>query len=1119
MTEMKRLLVDAPQSEPLWYKDAIIYEVHVRAFFDSDGDGVGDFQGLTNKLDYLEELGVTAIWVLPFYPSPLKDDGYDIADYLNVLPVYGSMTTFKNFVEEAHRRGLRVITELVLNHTSDQHPWFQRARRSPRDSKYRDFYVWSDTTDKYKDARIIFTDSETSNWAWEPVSKQYYWHRFYSHQPDLNYDNPALRKAMIRVVDYWLKAGVDGLRVDAVPYLYEREGTSCENLPETHAFLKELRAHIDKNFKDRMLLAEANQWPEDAVAYFGKGDEFHMAFNFPIMPRLFMALRMEDHFPIIDIFQQTPPIPENCQWALFLRNHDELTLEMVTDEERDYMYRVYASDPQARLNLGIRRRLAPLLGNDRRKIELMNSLLFSLPGTPVIYYGDEIGMGDNFFLGDRNGVRTPMQWSSDRNAGFSHANPQRLYLPPIIDPEYHYEAINVENQVNNPDSLLWWMKRNIGLRKRFKAFGRGNIEFLDTQNRQVLAYLRRYEDETILVVANLSRLSQQTLLDLSQFNGCRPVDMFGRVEFAPIVEGKYPFTLSPYAFYWFSLEPHPTTPVPAAAGTARDVPSLSETEESLFHKKENWFVLEAILLDYIKGCRWFRGKARDAWAAEIQDIIPLHFNDTTTYVTLVDIEYPEDEPETYVLPLVSAPVKQEKDLSTKYPHSIVAHLKPRGKTESSVIYDAMYDPDFDEYLFHAIRRRRSFKGLFGEIAASPTRILHQPIRTNGEHLEPVPMQVEQSNTSIAFSDKMILKLYRRLESGTNPEVEMGRFLTENTSFPNISKLAGSMEYRRGYKNASSLAILQTYIHNEGDAWKYTLNSLERYFEGVLAHPTVQAPPVPRKPLLNLLKDTPSLALETIGTYLASAQLIGQRTAEMHIALASDPDDAAFAPEPYTLTYQTSLYQSLRGFAIRNFQLLRDRLNWLPEDTRESAGMLLDQEKSIIERYNLIRRGKLAAFRIRSHGDYHLGQLLYTGKDFVIIDFEGEPARSISERRLKRSPLRDVAGMLRSFHYAVYTALFNQAPLHNRPENALALLRYWAQFWYIWVSAAFLKTYLEKIEPSGLLPKDPEQISVLLDAFLLDKALYEVGYELNNRPDWVKVPIQGLLQLLASEGLK
>ncbi|MDH4268311.1 MAG: maltose alpha-D-glucosyltransferase, partial [Deltaproteobacteria bacterium] len=556
MATKKRELVGL-EDDPLWYKDAIIYEVHVKTFSDSDGDGVGDFKGLTGKLDYLQDLGITAIWLLPFCQSPLKDDGYDISSFTELHPPYGTRKDFKNFLREAHRRGLRVITELVLNHTSDQHPWFQRARRAKPGSHWRDFYVWSETPDRYPEARIIFKDFESSNWAWDPVAKAYYWHRFYSHQPDLNYDNPHVQKAIFRAIDFWFGLGVDGLRLDAVPYLYEREGTNCENLPETYAFLKKLRAHVDSRFKNRMLLAEANQWPEDAAAYFGEGDACHMAFHFPLMPRMFMALHMEDRFPILDILDQTPPIPETSQWALFLRNHDELTLEMVTDEERDYMYRVYAQNPQMRINLGIRRRLSPLLGNHRRRIELMNGLLFSMPGTPNIYYGDEIGMGDNVFLGDRNGVRTPMQWSADRNAGFSRANPQSLYLPITIDPEYHYETMNVEAQQNNPHSLLWWMKRLIALRKRYKAFGRGTIEFLQPENRKVLIFLRRYEEESILVVANLSRFVQYLELDLSAFKGIAPVEMFGRTAFPPIGELPYFLTLGPHSFYWFSLEPKP----------------------------------------------------------------------------------------------------------------------------------------------------------------------------------------------------------------------------------------------------------------------------------------------------------------------------------------------------------------------------------------------------------------------------------------------------------------------------------------------------------------------------------------------------------------------------------
>jgi len=542
------------EDEPLWYKDAIIYEVHVKSFLDSNGDGIGDFRGLIEKLDYLESLGVTAIWLLPFYPSPLKDDGYDVADYINIHPNYGELKDFKEFLREAHKRNIRVIIELVLNHTSDQHSWFQRSRRANPGSACRSFYVWSDTPEKYKEARIIFKDFETSNWTWNPEAKAYYWHRFYSHQPDLNYDNSRVHEAMFRVIDFWFEMGVDGLRLDAIPYLYEREGTNCENLPETYKFLEKLRAHVDSKFRNRILLAEANQPPEDAAAYLGDGNKCHMAFHFPLMPRLFMAVQMEDRFPIIHILEQTPPIPEPCQWALFLRNHDELTLEMVTEEERDYMWRVYASDPRARINLGIRRRLAPLLGNNRRKIEAMNVLLFSFPGTPVIYYGDEIGMGDNYYLNDRDGVRTPMQWSPNRNAGFSNAEPQKLYLPMIVDPEYHYETVNVENQERNLHSLLWWMKSLIAMRKRFKAFGRGSLDFLYPGNPKVIAFIRRYHDENILVVVNLSRFSQVVELNLPNHVGFVPEDVFSKSKFPIIKESPYMLTLGPYDFHWFLLQ-------------------------------------------------------------------------------------------------------------------------------------------------------------------------------------------------------------------------------------------------------------------------------------------------------------------------------------------------------------------------------------------------------------------------------------------------------------------------------------------------------------------------------------------------------------------------------------
>jgi len=1101
--------------DPLWYKDAIIYELHIRAFSDSQGDGVGDFTGLTNKLDYLEDLGVTSLWLLPFYPSPLRDDGYDISDYTSIQPVYGNMHDFKAFVDEAHRRGLRVITELVMNHTSNQHPWFQRARRAPSGSHRRNFYVWSGTPEKYREARVIFKDSEYSNWTWDHEASAYYWHRFYSHQPDLNYDSPGVRQAIFRVMDFWLRLGVDGLRVDAVPYLYEREGTNCENLPETHAFLRELRDHVDVKFKNRMLLAEANQWPEDAAAYFGNGDEVHMAFHFPLMPRMFMAIRMEDRFPIIDILQQTPSVPDNCQWAIFLRNHDELTLEMVTDEERDYMYRMYATDPAARLNIGIRRRLAPLLNNDRKKIELMNGLLFSLPGTPVVYYGDEIGMGDNFYLGDRNGVRTPMQWSPDRNAGFSHANPQKLYLPPIIDPEYHYESINVDNQQNNPDSLLWSMKRIIALRKRFKAFGRGNLEFLQPRNRKILAFLRCYRDEAILVVANLSHAAQQTQLDLAQFKGRVPVELLGRTEFAPIGDGQYYFTLSPYAFFWFSLELERAEPLrfrPLPTDAKKTLPVLAETDEELF-EKENRFILEAVLLDYIRNRRWFRGKARDSWALQILDIISVRSADLAANLVMIEVEYAEGDPETYVIPLAIAPAQQANEIIAEYPYAGIAHLQTARKDGDSgnLLYDALVNRDFCKFLVEVIGRKRHFKGKAGEVSASRTKVFRAARGLVEAPLEPIPVRAEQTNTSVVYGDHLILKLFRRLEEGINPELEIGRFLTENTDFSYVPQVAGALEYQRRKGKTITLATLQRFVRNEGDAWQYTLDFLNRSFKHVLAHPSSQIPPIPQEHLLSLPQEPPPLAQEAIGTYLVSARLLGTRTAELHLALASAPDDPEFAPEPFSLIYQNSLYHAMRAFTAQMFQLLRERLTEIPEGLRERAQQVLESEKGIIDRFQLIRNRKISAARIRCHGDYHLGQVLHTGKDFVIIDFEGEPARSLSERRIKRSPLRDVAGMIRSFQYAAHSALLHQTSLGLKSED-ITLLEQWARFWYVWVSSCFLVSYLDGVGQARLLPDDQEQRTILLDAYLLEKAVYEIGYELNNRPDWLDVPLQGILQM-------
>ena len=1105
--------------DPQWYKDAVIYELHVRAFMDSNGDGIGDFPGLAEKLDYLQDLGVTAIWLLPFYPSPFRDDGYDIADYASVHPTYGTLRNVKDFIREANYRGLRVITELVLNHTSDQHPWFQRARRAAPSSRYRDYYVWSQDHNRYREARVIFQDFEASNWSWDPVAKSYYWHRFYSHQPDLNYDSPLVRQAMLRVVNFWLGMGVSGLRLDAVPYLYERDGTNCENLPETLAFLKQLRTHIDERFANRMLLAEANQWADDAVAYFGDGDECHMAYHFPLMPRMFMAIRMEDRFPIIDILRNTPPIPESCQWALFLRNHDELTLEMVTDEERDYMYRVFAYDTQARINLGIRRRLAPLLNNDRRKIELMNGLLFSLPGTPVIYYGDEIGMGDNFYLGDRNGVRTPMQWSADRNAGFSRANPQRLYLPINIDAEYHYEALNVEAQQNNPDSLLWWMKRLIAFRKRHPAFGRGSIEFLYPDNRRVLAFLRRYRGEVILIIANLSRLAQHTSLDLRDFVGRTPVEVFGQADFPPIREAPYPFTLGPYAFYWFALEmrqPETLTVSPTPAEITFPTITRTPVEKAIYGRGRRT-TFAAALLNYVRGQRWFGGKARRARSATIRDVITLPHVPRADLVIL-QIEYTEGEAETYVVPVAFATGKAANIVSTELPQAVIVLLNVGGNGESDgVVYDALYDTAFQSALLKMMSPRHSFPGETGVMMTAPTRRRFRELRGPAvEKLEPTLLKGEQSNTSVVYGNRLKLKLFRRLEEGESPELEIGRFLTEKQPFPHVAPLAGYFEYRpRRQCQPMTLGVLHGYVPNEGDAWHYTLDSLRHYFERVLTHEETEPPLPDGKSLLDISQETvPPAAIEVIGPYFASAQLLGQRTAELHLALAAATDDTTFAPESFSITYQRSVFHAMRGFAIQVLGLLRRQQKNLPGEVQNYAQQVLDRETDIIERLRAITRRRLGAMRIRCHGDYHLGQVLYTGDNFVIIDFEGEPVRHLGERKIKRLPMRDVSGMIRSFNYAAHVALYEQAPKLLRPEDLPALEK-WARAWYLWVTAAFLKSYLDLITPTRLLPPDREGLQIILDATLIDKAIYETNYELNNRPDWVRIPLQGILDVLAA----
>jgi len=1103
--------------DPLWYKDAVIYELHVKTFCDSDGDGIGDFRGLNDKLDFLQELGITAIWLLPFYPSPMRDDGYDIADYFDVNPNYGTLQDFQAFLAAAHERGLRVITELVLNHTSDQNPWFQKSRRAvaaPKafgtdrdhastlatavvgDHDYKDFYVWSDTPEKYKDARIIFKDFETSNWAWDPVAKAYYWHRFYSHQPDLNFDNPAVHEAVEKVCDFWLNMGVDGLRLDAIPYLYEREGTSCENLPGTHEFLRKLRAHVDAKFPNRMLLAEANQWPEDAVAYFGNGDESHMSFHFPLMPRMFMALQMEDRFPIIDILDQTPPIPDNCQWAMFLRNHDELTLEMVTDEERDYMYRVYATDPLARINLGIRRRLAPLLANSRRKIELLNIMLFSMPGTPIIYYGDEIGMGDNFYLGDRNGCRTPMQWSPDRNAGFSKANPQQLYLPVTIDPEYHYEAINVENQQKNPSSLLWWMRRVIAMRKNFKAFSRGSLEFLYPDNAKVLAFLRRYENETIVVVVNLSRFAQSAEIDLSRFVGCVPIEVFSRNLFPTIGKSPFLLTLNPHAHYWFVLQPQTEA---RRASKKRVVPTINAPPDlqTLLADGQRAQIEREILPDYIHTCRWFGAKARNIRGVKIVEQVPISSENNAARFWFVEVSYTDGTPETYTLPVEISAGDAARAIGRAAPHAVIARF---AGPEEAILFDAVWDAAFREKLFRLMLDRQRARGKSGELVGVASDACVQNIRAQLPSSQ--VLGGEQSNSSMLFENEFFLKLYRKLEDGVNPDVEVTRFLTER-GFPHVPSFRGVIEYRRGKAEPTVVCLLQSAVASERDGWALTLDSVGRYYERVLG----------RKADLQNQTTPPGALLDELvgGVYPEKAKLLGQRTGELHRALAFGADERAFAPEPFNALAQRSVYQSMRASLRRAFTLLEKKLPDLPEAFREEAKQVLSAENQILAEEKRILDRRSGAAKIRIHGDYHLGQVLYTGKDFVILDFEGEPARALGERKLKRSALRDVAGMMRSFQYAAYSALWQPA---MRTEDVPFLER-WADLWYRQMSSVFLQSYLQTTVGAIFVPQNEEDLQVLLEAYLLDKAVYEIGYELNHRPDWVVIPIRGIKHILRS----
>ncbi|POB09138.1 maltose alpha-D-glucosyltransferase [Sulfobacillus sp. hq2] len=1070
-----------------WYKDAIIYELHVRTFFDSNGDGIGDFVGLTEKLSYLADLGVTALWLLPFYPSPLKDDGYDIADYMNIHPDYGTLRDFRRFLRAAHDLGLKVITELVVNHTSDQHPWFQRARRAPANSRYRNYYVWSDTPDKYADARIIFQDFERSNWTYDDVADAYYWHRFYSHQPDLNFDNPVVKREVFKILDFWLDMGVDGLRLDAVPYLYEREGTNCENLPETHQFLRELRAHIDEKYPSRMLLAEANQWPEDAALYFGNGDECHMAFHFPLMPRMFMALYMEDRYPIMDILEHTPAIPESAQWAIFLRNHDELTLEMVTDEERDYMYRVYGKEPQFRINVGIRRRLAPLLGNNRRRMELMNALLMTLPGTPVLYYGNEIGMGDNVYLGDRDGVRTPFQWSPDRNAGFSRANPQRLCLPVIVDPEYHYESVNVEAQQNNPSSFLWWMRRIIALRKSSNAFGRGALRFLVTDNPKVLAFVREYDSERIMVVANLSRFVQAVTIDTADMIGQSVAEMFSHSTFPPISHESTVYTLGPHDFYLFRLE----DPVQELAAPAGMPGPLSVAISDFAQMPRVLDALTDFIPEYLPRQRWFAGKGLRIMQVEHEAWIPVGQHGG---LWIIRVRYMGGGEERYELPLW---------LESGVADAALGLFSWHNETWSvleGTDYPAFWH-DLGRYWIYP--ERLSSKDFERKTTGAWRN------RERGEALneDPTPLHAEQSNTSVVFGTRWMMKLFRRLEDGINPDWEVGKFLTDHHGEQVAPRTWMGWEYHPG-THQYQLGILQEYVVNHGDAWTYTLDHLTRYFELAAAHTDTVQPVTCH----NWWTDRTWVPNETVhammGEFIGQAALMGRQTAEMHRLLASDATIPEFRPEPFSALDQRATYQSMRQTADRTLSELQDRLPHLDEVLRPLAEAVIARWEGIDTLLRKAARPTVQGAKIRCHGDYHLGQLLYTGEAFKVVDFEGEPLLSLTQRRIKRSPFKDVAGMVRSFHYAALTQALRQEEF----GVAFDTLRPWAIAWFQAATVRFLDSYRASM-PAPLLP---EWGTDWLSAFILEKAIYELRYELRNRPAWTRIPMEGILSLIPQE---
>ncbi len=1081
-------------SAPDWYKDAIIYELHLKAFFDANNDGIGDLPGLIAKLDYLQDLGVTAIWLLPFFPSPLRDDGYDIADYRNIHQSYGNLRDFRMLVREAHDRGMRIIIELVVNHTSDQHPWFKRARLAKPGTKTRDFYVWSDTDEKYKGTRIIFTDTEKSNWTWDPVASAFYWHRFFSHQPDLNFDNPLVVRAVFNTMRFWMDMGVDGLRLDAIPYLCEREGTSNENLPETHAVIKRIRAEMDRLYPDRMLLGEANQWPEDVKDYFGDGDECHMAFHFPLMPRMYMAIAREDRHPITDIMRQTPEIPESCQWAIFLRNHDELTLEMVTDSERDYLWSTYAADKRARLNLGIRRRLAPLMENDRRKIELMNALLLSMPGTPIIYYGDEIGMGDNIYLGDRDGVRTPMQWTPDRNGGFSRADPASLYLPPIMDAVYGYQAVNVEAQSRSLPSLLNWMRRLISVRQSLKVFGRGTLTFLYPSNRAVIVYLRQHEDCTVLCVMNLSRSAQAVEVELPDFAGRVPIELLGQTAFPPIGESSYVITLQGYGFYWFQLIQPAESKRPAVLFTPELVTLVQgHSVASLFEGRNRYTLERDILPPYMKVRRWFAQKNLRAVQMTLAVSASYTLDNREWNWTIVEARG-SDSATSYSLPLTG-------EWQSAMPNPAAAVLaKLRHGPREGYLIDALWSETFVRHAIEAALEGREVATSAGTLSFRPTPAARTATRP--ERFVVRMGEQEQSNSSAVVEEFLMIKFYRQVAAGPHPEIEMSGFLTMQAHFTNTPAMLGSIHLIDAAGQEIALGILHALIRNQGDGWSFTLAYLDRFLHESRVAPVVEE----------------ATSSDAHTAYRAQIVRLALRTAELHRALYVEAGDPSFTVEqvaPELARQWAKNTAELLTAALAQVERARAKL---PEDVVAALGDFTSRQDELAAYIDSLVEDCGPLLLSRYHGDYHLGQVLIVQNDVYIVDFEGPPQLSLTERRGKHSIIRDIAGMLRSFDYAAWTALDHATAIQpDRRNELLQAVLLWRED----MSRSFLDAYVGAMADCPLWPQDQGVARRLLTLFLIEKAAMEISYELGNRPERIAVPIKGIQSLLphqSAEGM-